>query len=239
MFEKDKLCVPKGSLREWLVREAHGGGLMGHFGVQKTLDILHEHFYWPNMRRDVQVICDKCITCLQVKSKVKPHGMYTPLPVPTHPWIDISMDFVLGLPRSQCGKDSIFVVVDRFSKMAHFIPCTKTSDATHIADLFFKEVVRLHGMPKTIVSDRDVKFLSHFWRTLWNRLGSKLLFSTIAHPQTDGQTEVVNRTLTTLLRAVIQKNLKNWEKCLPHIEFAYNRAVHSATSCSPFEVVWL
>ena len=88
------------------------------------------------------------------------------------------------------------------------------------------------------MSVHDVKFLSHFWRTLWNRLGTKLLFSTVAHPQTDGQTEVVNRTLTTLLRAIIQKNLKHWENCLPHIEFAYNRSIHSTTSYSPFEIVY-
>ncbi|XP_028764584.1 uncharacterized protein LOC114722674 [Neltuma alba] len=100
------------------------------------------------------------------------------------------------------------------------------------------EIVRLHGLPKTIVSDKDVKFLSHFWRTLWSKLGTKLLFSTVVHPQIDGQTEVVNRTLTTLLRAIIQKNLKNWVNFLPHIEFAYSRAVHSSTSFSPFEVVY-
>ena len=122
--------------------------------------------------------------------------------------------------------------------MAHFIPCKKTDDAMHVADLFFREVVRLHGIPKTIVSDRDVKFLSLFWRTLWNKLGTKLLFSTICHPQTDGQTEVVNRTLGTLLCALIQKNLKNWEECMPHIEFAYNRTLHSSTNCSPFEIVY-
>ena len=122
--------------------------------------------------------------------------------------------------------------------MTHFIACHQTDNAPHIADLFFTEVVRLHGMPRTIVSDRDVKFLSHFWRVLWGKLGTKLLYSTTCHPQTDGQTEVVNRTLGSLLRAVVGKNLKTWENCLPFIEFAYNRTVHSSTGFSPFEIVY-
>lgn len=119
------------------------------------------------------------------------------LTLPNAPWTDISMDFVLGLPRTRRGRDSIFVVVGRFSKMAHFV-----------ADLFFRDVMRLHGVPKTVVSDRDSKFLSQFWKVLWVKLGTKLLYSTTCRPQTDGQTEVVNRTLGTLLRTVVGKNLK-------------------------------
>ena len=165
---------------------------MGHFGVLKTYDILHEHFYWPKMKTDIRRLCANCVSCRQAKSTVKPHELYQSLSVLTPPWIDISMDFVLGLPRSQRGNDSIFVVVDRFSKMAHFIPCRKTDDAKHVANLFFREVVRLYGVPKSIVSDRDVKFLSYFWKTLWCKLETKLLFSTTSHPQTDGQMEVTN-----------------------------------------------
>jgi translation initiation factor IF-1 len=148
------------------------------------------------------------------------------------------MDFVLGLPRTKRGRDSIFMVVDRFSKIAHFIPCHKSDNASQVAELFFIEIIRLHGIPNTIVSDRDAKFLSHFWRTLWFKLGTKLLFSATYHPQTDGQTKVINRTLSTILRAILKNNLKFWEECLPHIEFAYNRSVHSTTKVSPFQIVY-
>ncbi|KAK1681386.1 hypothetical protein QYE76_042234 [Lolium multiflorum] len=147
-------------------QESHVGGLMGHFGREKTLLMLADHFYWPKMRRDVDRYVKRCITCNKSKSKLKPH------------------------------------------------------------------------VPKTIVSDRDVKFMSYSWKTLWRKLGTKLLFSTTCHPQTDGQTEVVNRTLSQLLRSMIKKNLKEWEECLPHVEFAYNRAVHSTTELCPFEVVY-
>ncbi|OMO53322.1 reverse transcriptase [Corchorus capsularis] len=238
LFKESRLCVPSCSLCYVLVRNRMKGGLMGHFGVDRTYEILHEHFFWPKMRYYVGKHVSSCIVCLQAKSTSKPHGLYTPLPIPYEPWAHISMDFVLELPRSKRGKNSIFVVVDRFSKMAHFIGCTKTDDAINVANLFFKEIVRLHGMPKTIVSDKDAKFLSHFWRTLWAKLGTKLLFSTTCHPQTDGQTEVVNRTLSTLLRALIKKNLRIWEDCLPHVEFAYNRSIHSTTGYSPFETVY-
>ncbi|RDX75900.1 hypothetical protein CR513_44188, partial [Mucuna pruriens] len=126
---------------------------MGHFGVGKTYETFCEHFYWPKMRRDVHHICERCLVCKMAKSKASSSGLYTPILIPTIPWIDISMDFVLGLPRTHSGRDSIFVVVDKFSKMvAHFIPI----------NLFFRELVRLHRLPKSIVSNKDSKFLSHF-----------------------------------------------------------------------------
>jgi hypothetical protein len=124
---------------------------MGHFGLKKTEYILATHFFWPKMRSDVMQFVACYTTCQKAKSRLNSHGLYMPLPASSVPWEDISMDFVLGLPMTTRGRDSIFVVVDRFSKMAHFIPCHKTDNASHIADLFFKEIICLHGVPNTIV----------------------------------------------------------------------------------------
>ena len=115
--------------------------------------------------------------CQRAKGRTTNAGLYQPLPIPSRPWESITMDFVMGLPRAHKGHDSVFVVVDRFRKMAHFLPCKSTYDASHIADLFFKEVIRIHGLPLNIVSDRDVNFVGHFWRTMWRKLRTNLSFS--------------------------------------------------------------
>ena len=145
--------MPKCSLRISIVDEAHGGTLGGHFGRDKTLALVRSNFFWPRMEKDIARFVKQCNVCHLEKTKSQNSGLYTPLSMPEAPWEDVTLDFVVGLPRTQRNKDSIMVVVDRFSKMAHFVPCNKTMDASHVADLYFKEIVRLHEIPKSMLSD--------------------------------------------------------------------------------------
>ena len=160
------MCIPQGSTRDFIIFKVHAGGLSGHFVRSKTIELLERQFYWPNLNCHVGQVIGQCRTCQTAKKVRQNTSLHTPLLVPVRPWEDVSMDFVLGLPRTPKRHDSIFVVVDRFSKMAYFIPCSKTSNASKIAQLYYDEVVKHHGIPKTIVSDRDVKFTSYFWKTL-------------------------------------------------------------------------
>lgn len=210
----------------------------GHVGRDRTLQLVSASYYWPSMRRDVERYVERCRACQLAKGHASNAGLYLPLPIPTQPWTDLSMDFVLGLPRTQRGNDSIFVVVDRFSKMVHFIPCKRTTDAVRVAQLFFSDIYRLHGLPTSIVSDRDTHFLSHFWRSLWKKLNTSLDMSTAYHPQSDGQTEVVNRSLGNMLRALVGENIRAWESHLCQAEFAHNHAVNRSSGFSPFHVVY-
>ncbi|KAH9706010.1 Endonuclease [Citrus sinensis] len=232
IFKSNQLCVPDSSLRLKIIAELPNEW---HMGRDKTLALIANTYFWPTMRREVYHYVESCRICQVSKGATTNAGLFMPLPIPTQPWANISMDFVLGLPRTQRGMDSIFVV-DRFLKMAHFIACKKTTDALTVARLFFKEVYRLHGLLSSIVSDRDIRFLSHFWKTLWKLTNTHLNFSSAYHPQTDGQTEVVNRSLRNHLRSLVGNNLKMWDQKLYQVEFAYNRVVKRSTGLSPFQV---
>jgi hypothetical protein len=186
----------------------------------------------------VKKFVDRCRIFQHSKGRKQNAGFYQSLPILERPWDEIDMDFILGLPRMQRGYDSIFVVVDRFSKVTHFIPFQKTSDATHIANLFFKEIVRLHGLARRIVSGRDTKFIGHFWRTLWKKMGTNLIFISSYHPQMDGKTEVVNRSLGDLLRSLVIEHHNSWDNVLPQAEFVYNDSVNRSTGKSRFEIVY-
>lgn len=166
------------------------------------------------------------------------HGLYQPLPLPHRPWECVSMDFVVSLPKTRTGYDSIYVVVDRFNKMSHFIPCKVTHDASHIDHLFFKEVIRIHGLPTSIVSKKDTKFKGHFWKTLWSQLGTNLSFSSTYHPQTDGQTKVVNKMIKNLLRCLTKEYGQTWDQVLPQEIFSYNDSVNRTIGKIPFFIVY-
>ncbi|KAL5733117.1 hypothetical protein ACOSQ2_032809 [Xanthoceras sorbifolium] len=190
------------------------------------------------MRKDVHKVVDCCRICQINKGTKQQAGLYTPLPVPDKPWQHISMDFILGLPKTPRQHDSIMVVVDRFLKMSHFIPCHRTYDASKITALFLHEVIRLHGVPASVVSDRDVKFVSYFWKTLWTKMGTKLMFSSAFHPQTDGQTEATNRSLGNLLCCLVTDHVTTWDLVLPQAEFAFNNSVNISIGNTPFEVAY-
>lgn len=164
--------------------------------------MVKERYFWPSINKDFIKFVERCRVCQLAKGRSQNTCLYTPFHVPERPWEYISMDFVLGLPRTQKGHDSVMVVVDIFSKMAHFIPCKKTIDPSEVVVLFLREIVRLHGLPWSITFDRDTKLLGHFWQTLWKNMGSNLLHSSTYHPQTGGKAEMVYHSLGNMLRGL-------------------------------------
>lgn len=237
VYTKDnRLCIPDmKELKLEILYDHHDSKTAGHYGFEKTLDILRRNFYWPKMTQEIRKYTMSCEVCQKAKpSNQKPQGELNPLPIPDHPWSDISMDFITALPKTKRGHDAILVVVDRLTKMAHFIPTTTDASAKFTANLFLDNIVKLHGLPKCIVSDRDSKFTSNFWKELHAILDVKLALSTAFHPQTDGQTERTNRTLEQMLRCFISYKQDNWDELLSTSEFAYNSHKSSSTNKSPF-----
>jgi hypothetical protein len=185
--------VPESKFKEKVLRAFHDSPLAGHQGFLKTYRQIRERFVWKGLKEDVMRYVRECTTCQQNKVEhTHPTGLLQPLPIPTYKWESISMDFITGFPKVQ-GKDGIFVVVDRLTKFAHFFAISMEYSASQVAELFFREVFRLHGLPKNIVSDRDSRFMSTFWQELFRLVGTELTPSMSYHPQTDGQTEIVNK----------------------------------------------
>ncbi|KXZ40924.1 hypothetical protein GPECTOR_1291g539 [Gonium pectorale] len=225
-------------LRNQLLAEAHDIPIAGHLGRDKTLARLTRLYYWPNMDRTVAYYTSTCPSCQRNKPRTgKTPGLSKPLPVPSRPWQSISMDLITDLPPSHRGDDAIAVFVDRLSKMIRVIPCRTDITAEYLAEVAHDWIFTLFGMPKSIVSDRDPRFTSTFWRTLFELSGTKLKMSTAYHPQTDGQTERANRTVEEMLRHYVSATQDNWCDLLPQLEFAYNSSVQASTGFSPFKLV--
>lgn len=232
-----RLYVPS-SLRNDVLRKAHDHVLSGHGGVNNTIEKLARSFWWPGMRSAAEEYALSCPTCQQLKPRnaLKP-GLLQSLPVPDRIWTDLTMDFIVGLPEVR-QFDSIYVVVDRLSKYAHFIPCSSSITAEGVAKLFLNHIWKLHGVPRSIITDRDPKFVSAFWRAFMSKLNIEHNMTTANHPEADGQTERTNRTLVQYLRLYVQQNPSAWLDFLPCAEWVYNNTVHSSIKCTPASLVY-
>jgi hypothetical protein len=239
IFYKNRIyLVPESTLKGKILKVCHDSPAAGHQGYFKTYRQIRERFSWKGLKDDVLRHIRECTTCQQNKSEqTHPAGLLQPLPIPEQKWESISMDFITGLPRVQ-GRDCIFVVVDRLTKFAHFFAIPTDYKAIQVAELFFREVFRLHGLPKQIVSDRDGRFISTFWQELFRLAGTELATSTSYHPQTDGQTEIVNKWVEGYLRNYVGGQQRTWVRWLHMGEYCYNTTYHMSIRMSPFRALY-
>jgi len=235
-LDNDRICVPNDKdLRLSVLNDLHDAPQAGHPGIEKTYELVHRYYYWKGLHTFIEKYIKHCTSCQRNKaSNTKTAGLLQSMPVPAGRWVHVSCDFIVRLPKTTSGYDAIVVFVDMFSKMAHFIPCTTDITAERTAELFVKHIFRLHGLPAAFTSDRDSKFTSTFWTSVMDHFEVSMKMSSSYHPQTDGQTERVNRILEQTLRHYVDHEQTNWDKYLPLAEFAYNNASHSSTGYSPF-----
>nr|AAT73686.1 putative polyprotein [Oryza sativa Japonica Group] len=240
LWNGKRVCVPESrELKQLILQEAHESPYSIHPGSTKMYLDLKEKYWWVSMKREIAEFVALCDVCQRVKAEhQRPAGLLQPLQVPEWKWDEIGMDFITGLPKTQGGYDSIWVVVDRLTKVARFIPVKTTYGGNKLAELYFARIVSLHGIPKKIVSDRGSQFTSHFWKKLQEELGTRLNFSTAYHPQTDGQTERLNQILEDLLRACVLDFGKTWDKSLPYAEFSYNNSYQASIQMAPYEALY-
>ncbi|GMF41143.1 unnamed protein product [Phytophthora fragariaefolia] len=233
-FDAPRVVVPNDDdLRARIIHEFHDSPMGAHLGREKTIAVVSRDFYWPRMYKWIRKWVRTCETCQRVKPSKSSQAPLHPLPIATEARRSVSMDFIFGLPPDADGQNGVLVFVDRFTKMVHLTPVSDTVTAAETAAHFVDCVFRHHGLPESIVSDRDPRFTSAFWTALFQLLGTKLSMSTAAHPETDGQTERVNRVLEDVLRSYAT-SFSGWSKFLPLAEFALNNAVHASTGVTPF-----
>ncbi|GAU45290.1 hypothetical protein TSUD_327480 [Trifolium subterraneum] len=237
---RGRVCVPDvPELKRMILDEGHKSGLSIHPGLVKMYQDLKKLFWWPRMHKEIAEYVYACLVCQ--KSKIehqKPSGLLQPLFIPEWKWDSIAMDFVGGLPKTAKGNGVIWVVVDRLTKSAHFIAIKIGTLVPKLAEIYVEQIIRLHGIPSSIVSDRDPKFTYRFWESLQEALGTKLKLSSAYHPQTDGQSERTIQSLEDLLRACVLEQGESWDSCLPLIEFTYNNSFHSSIGMAPFEALY-
>ena len=225
------------SIKKQILQEIHAVPYAGHLGYQRTLKKLQENFYWPDHTIEVRDFVLGCEVCQQEKSVHRlPAGLLEPLTLPEQKWADVSMDFIMGLPKTDNGFDGILTVVDRATKMVHLVPVQQTITAAETALIYWQQIGKLHGIPRSIVSDRDPRFVSRFWQEIWRLLGTKLRMSSAHHPQTDGQTEAANRVVEMTLRCTLHSSgdSTQWARELPMIEFVINNSPSQSTGYTPF-----
>jgi hypothetical protein len=235
-FKGQALAVPEGDeLRAALIKQCHGSPYAGHFGKTKTLHLAQRSYWWPKMADHVNAHVNACDMCNRNKSEQKlPKGLLQPLHVPDHVWQDTTMDLITDLPQTSAAHDSILVVVDRLSKMVVLEPTQKQCTAKQVAAMFNRRVLGVFGCPKTLITDRDPRFMAQYFQDWCKTQGIKHNPSTAYHPQTDGLTERYNRVLEDLLRAYIGPNLDDWDTLLPQAQFAINNSYNESTQTTPF-----
>jgi hypothetical protein len=239
LWYKDRLYLCKNSqLKQKVLLELHTSPVGGHSGFLKTYHRVKKDFFWDGLKTDVQRFVAECLVCQQNKVEtIKTPGLLQPLSIPSQRWEEVSMDFITGLPKSE-GKSVIMVIVDRLTKYAHFCALSHPFKASTVATAFMETVQKLHGSPKIIVSDRDPIFTGHFWTELFSCLGTQLAHSSSYHPQSDGQTEIVNKCLEGYLRCFVSDKQAQWFKWLPLAEWWYNTSFHTATKMTPFMALY-
>jgi hypothetical protein len=237
LMYRRKVYVPNDQeLKSVIFSNMHKVPYVGHPCYQKTIVAVKKQNFWPGMKKEVAYFIARCLECQKVKVEHRhPASLLHPFPILEFKWEVVAMEFITKFPRTTKQHDSIMVVVDKLTKDAHFIPVKSVHKAVDIAKIYMCRVAKLHGVPKMIVSEKDSKFTSNFWKGLFKRFETSLNFSTTYHPETDGQTERVNRVIEDMMRMYVMDKPSKWEYYLLLVEFVYNNGYHASLDMSPFE----